>query len=117
MPKINLLKLSLPIGLVMLLLERGFNNLVKSANGGFMPVAISKGMTITTARCIPMTSTTHLNFLGDIIRIHYQVFSIGDLLGYIGFLLSYVGLVYWGIVVSRSLITRIYSHYHIDNVV
>jgi hypothetical protein len=101
----------------MLLLEGIFNDAVKRANGGFMPVAISKDMIITTAGHIPMTATTHLNFLSDFIRIHYQVFSIGDLLGYVGLALAWVGLAWWGIVVARSLITRLYSHYHIDNVI
>ena len=80
-----------------------------------MPVAISKGMTITTAGRIPMSSSTHLNFLGDIIRIHYRVFSIGDLLGYAGFLLAEVGLGWWGIVVARGLITKIYSKYELGS--
>jgi Zn finger protein HypA/HybF involved in hydrogenase expression len=44
MPKTNAhtqyLRLSLPIGLVLLLAESLCNNLVKSANGGFMPVAV-----------------------------------------------------------------------------
>jgi hypothetical protein len=97
------------------LAEGGLNNLVKRANGGFMPVAVSKNMIIATSGRIPMTATTHLNFLGDFIRIHSIVFSIGDLLGYFGVLLAWVGLGWWGIVVARSLITRIYSKYNIDN--
>ena len=102
----NFLKFSLPIGLTLTLAEGGLNNLVKRSNGGFMPVAITKYMTIITPAHIPMTSSTHLNFLADIIRIHSQVFSIGDLAGYAGLLLVWVGLGWWGIVVSRRLITR-----------
>ena len=104
MPKTNL-GLSLPMGLVMLSLESICNDAAKRANGGFMPVAITKYMTIITPAHIPMTSSTHLNFLADIIRIHSQIFSIGDLAGYAGLLLVWVGLGWWGIVVTRSLIT------------
>ena len=107
------LKMSLPIGLILLLLEGVFNNAAKSANGGFMPVATSSG--VLPVGYISMTSTTHLNFLADIIRVRYTFFSIGDLLGYAGFLLACVGLVWWGVVVARSLITKIYAKYHIDN--
>jgi hypothetical protein len=117
MPKTNLLKMSLPLGLIMLLLEGICNDAAKRANGGFMPVAVSKGMMITTAGRILMTATTRLNFLGDILRIHSYVFSIGDLLGFAGLLLAWAGIIYWGIVVARGLITILYSHYHIDNVI
>jgi hypothetical protein len=106
MPKTNLLKMALPLGLIMLLLEGICNDAAKRSNGGFMPVAVSKGMIITTAGRIPMTSATRLNLLGDIIRVHSYVFSIGDLAGYIGLALTWVGIVYWGIVVARGLITR-----------
>ena len=117
MAKVNFLKLSLPIGLMLVLLESAFNDAVKRANGGFTPVAISQGMTITTPAHILMTSTTHLNYLADIIRVHSRVFSIGDLLGFVGLLLAWVGLAWWGVVVARSLVTKMYSHYHIDNVI
>ena len=106
MAKVNFLKLSLPIGLMLVLLESVFNDAVKRANGGFTPVAITKYMTIITPAHIPMTSSTHLNFLADIIRIHSQIFSIGDLAGYAGLLLVWVGLGWWGIIVARRLITR-----------
>jgi hypothetical protein len=102
----NLLKFSLPLGITLTLTEGGLNNLVRKVNGGFMPVAVSKNMIITTVGRIPMTSSTHLKFLADIIRINNRVFSIGDLLGYVGFVLFCVGIVYWGIVVARGLITR-----------
>jgi len=105
MPKTNL-GLSLPMGLVMLSLESICNDAAKRANGGFMPVTIPRNMVITTVGRIPMTSATHLKFLADIIRIHSQVFSIGDLAGYAGLLLVWVGLGWWGIVVARRLITR-----------
>ena len=101
----NFLKFSLPIGLTLTLAEGGLNNLVKRANGGFMPVAVSKNMIIATSGRIPMTAATHLNFLGDFIRLNNRVFSIGDLLGYVGFVLSCVWIVYWGIVMAEYLIT------------
>jgi len=103
----NLLKFSLPIGITLTLTEGGLNNLVRKVNGGFMPVAVSKNMIITTVGRIPMTATTHLRFLADIIRINNRVFSIGDLLGFFGVLLTWVGIVYWGIVVERYLIMRV----------
>jgi hypothetical protein len=87
--------------------------MVKWTNGGFMPVAASSG--VIPAGYIRMTSTTHFNFLADIIQVHYRFFSIGDLIGYVGFLLACVGLAWWGIVIARSLITKIYAKYHIDN--
>jgi hypothetical protein len=43
------------------------------------------------------------------------VFSIGDLLGYVGFVLFCVGIVYWGIVVAKYLITKIYSKYELGD--
>jgi hypothetical protein len=93
---------SLPVGVLLLLAEGFCNNLVKRVNGGFMPVATSNG--IIPAGYVYMTSDTHFKFLADIIRVNYSFFSIGDLFGYVGFLLSSLGLVYWGIVVSKSLI-------------
>ena len=88
----KVLKLLLPIGLILQLAEWGLNNLVKRTNGGFMPVAVSSS--VMPAGYISMSSTTHLNFLSDIIRVRYTFFSIGDLLGYVGFTLFCVGLLF-----------------------
>jgi hypothetical protein len=92
---------------MLLLLESVCNNLVKSVNGGFMPVATSYG--VIPAGYIPVTSDTHFKFLADIIRVNYTFFSVGDLLGYAGFLLACVGLVWWGVIVCQSLIIMIYK--------
>lgn len=84
---------SLGIGIILLFSEHSLNHIASSSNGG-MPVAIQNNMIIITPNHIVMNSSSHFKLLCDIIRVSNHIYSIGDLLGFIGLLLFYISSVY-----------------------
>lgn len=75
-------------GLIMLTIGPLLNRLVVNLNGG-MPVL---GLTQSYKVWIPMTNTTKLNFLGDILSPGLFIkSSIGDLLLILGCIMALIG--------------------------
>jgi len=99
-------KLLLPIGLVFVALEHLLNYVAYHSNGGSMPVNIHNNTIIITPNRITMnTTTTHFKLLCDIIRISNRIYSIGDLIGIIGFMLFCAGIIYWSIYLTKKIYT------------
>jgi hypothetical protein len=91
----------LSVGLVIEWIGAGFNTLVCSLNGGYMPVpSVSSIPPTPYEKWIPITDETRLIALSDIIALPSGNYSIGDFLVYLG---SFVATVFLILFIVRRL--------------